>query len=139
MIPKTRLDRLVQLRERGEDTALENLAHARSSLGRAAERLAGLRQDARSDGRRRGAAELWVVEESAHVRALHAVRAAERDLALAVKREQAARSGYTSAHRTAEVVRRAQGKKRAEISEERERRDQRELDEAATLLFNSGR
>lgn len=138
MVPKTRLDRLVQIRERGEDGALENLAHARSSLGRAAERLAGLRQDARSDGRGRGAAELWVLEECAHVRTLQALRVAERELALAVKREQTARAGFASAHRHAEVVRRAQDKKRTEISEDRERREQRALDEAATLRFNTG-
>lgn len=139
MVPKTRLDRVVQLRERGEESALENLAHARSSLGRAAERLAGLRQVARSDGRGRGAAELWVVEECAHVRTLQELRSAERDLAQAVKSEQAARAGYTTAYRRAEAVRRAQDKKRAEIAEERERREQRALDEAATLRFNAAR
>jgi flagellar export protein FliJ len=136
---KTRLDRLVQIKERGEESALENLALARSSLGRAAERLAGLRQDARSDGRGRGAAELWVVEECAHVRTLQALRVAERELAAAVGKEQAARAGYTSAHRKAEVVRRAQGKKRAELAEGRERREQKALDEAATLRFNTAR
>ena len=46
--PKTRLDKLVQVRERGEDSALEGLARAQSGLGRATERLAGLRQVARA-------------------------------------------------------------------------------------------
>lgn len=139
MAPKTRLDRIVQLRERSEDHALENLAVARSSLARTAERLAGLRQDARSDGRARGACELWVVEECAHVRTLQALRAAERELALAVKREQAARQGFTSAHRSLRVVQLAQEKKRTEILGERERREERALDEAATLRFNANR
>jgi flagellar FliJ protein len=139
MVPKTRLDRLVQLRARREDSALQNLAHARSSLGRAAERLAGLRQDARSDGRGRGAAELWVVEECAHVRTIQALRAAERELALAVQREQVARAGFTAAHRSLQVVRKAKDKKVTEILDERERREQRALDEAATLRFNSSR
>ena len=115
--PKTRLDRLVQVRERGEDAALENLARAQSSLGRATERLAGLRQEARSDGRGRGAAQLWILEEAAHVRALHDVRNAEREVASAMKKEQQARVGYTAAHRDAEAARRVQEKKRTEIKE----------------------
>lgn len=135
--PKTRLDKLVQVRERGEDAALENLARAQSSLGRATERLTGLRQEARSDGRGRGAAELWVVEEAAHVRALQDVRLAEREVASALKKEQQARVGYSTAHREAEVARRVQEKKRAEIRDERERREQKALDELATLRFNA--
>ncbi len=135
--PKTRLDRLVQVRERGEDAALENLARAQVSLGRATERLAGLRQEARTDGRGRGVAELWVVEEAAHVRALHQVRSAEKDVAAAIRQEQAARAGYSVARRDAEVARRVQEKKRAEIREDRERREAKALDELATLRFNA--
>jgi flagellar FliJ protein len=134
--PKTRLDKLVQVRERGEDAALENLARAQTSLGRATERLAGKRQEAQSDGRGRGAAELWIVEEAAHVRALQDVRTAEREVSTALKKEQAARVGYTAAHRDAEVARRVQEKKRAEIRDEREKREQKSFDEIATLRFN---
>jgi flagellar export protein FliJ len=128
---------LVQLRERTEDVALENLAHAQSSLGRAAARLAGFRQEARRDDRTRAAAELWVLEEGAHVRALQAIRTAERELAQAVRSEQQARVGYTTAYRSAEAIRRAQEKKRTEIVSEAEKREQRALDELATLRFNS--
>jgi flagellar export protein FliJ len=134
--PKTRLDRLVQVRERGEDSALENLARAQSSLGRASERLAGLRQAAQSDDRAFGSAELWVVVEAAHARTLNEVRGAEHDLAQASQRVGVAREGYSSAHRDAEVARRAQEKKRTEIRSERERREQKALDELATLRFN---
>lgn len=137
VVPKTRLDRLVQLRERTEDVALENLAHAQSSLGRAAARLAGLRQEAKRDGRSRGSVEMWAVEEGAHVRALHAIRTAERELAQAVRSEQKARVGYGEAYRGAEVIRRAQEKKRTEILDEAEKREQKALDELATLRFNS--
>jgi len=134
--PKTRLDKLVQVRERGEDSALENLARAQSSLGRAAERLAGLRQAARADGRDRGDAGLWAAEENAHVRTLQALRSAERDMAQAMRSEQAARVGYAAAHRQAEVARRVQEKKRTEIREDRDRRERSVLDELATLRFN---
>jgi len=137
VVPKTRLDKLVQLRERTEDVALENLAHAQGSLGRATARLAGLRQDAKRDDRGRGRVELWAVEEGAHVRALQAIRTAERELALAVRSEQQARVGYGTAYKGAEVIRRAQDKKRTEILTEAEKREQRALDELATLRFNS--
>lgn len=135
--PKTRLDRLVQVRERGEDSALENLARAQSSLGKANERLAGLRQEARSDGRGRGNAQLWMVEEAAHVRALQDVRSAEKAVVAAQRSEQQARHGYAVAHRDAEAARRVQEKKRAEIRDEREKREQKALDELATLRFNA--
>jgi flagellar export protein FliJ len=135
--PKTRLDRLVQLRERTEDVALENLAHAQSSLGRASARLAGIRHEASRDGRARGAAEMWALEEGAHVRALQAMRTAERELAQAVRGEQQARAGYGKAYRNAEVIRRAQEKRRTEILDEAERRERHALDELATLRFNA--
>lgn len=136
MVPRTRLDKLVTVRERTEDRALENLAHAQSSLGRVAERLAGLRREATSDTRAPGRAELWIVEEVAHVRTLQAVRTVERELAQAVKKEQQARAGYATAHKSAEVARRIQEKKRGEIREEREKWEVRSLDELATQRFN---
>jgi len=77
------------------------------------------------------------VEEAAHVRALHDVRSAERDVAAALRKEQQARTGYTAAHRDAEVARRVQEKKRTEIRDEREKREQKALDELATLRFNA--
>jgi flagellar export protein FliJ len=137
MVPKTRLDRLVQLKERTEDTALENLARAQSSLGRASVRLAGMRQEARSDGRGAGAADLWALEETAHARALHALRTAERELAGAMRKEQMARAGYVLAFKGAEAIRRAQEKKRAEVTEEWDRRERRDADELATQRFNA--
>jgi flagellar export protein FliJ len=137
MVPKTRLDRVVQVRERTEDSALENLARAQSSLGRAAARLAGLRQEAQSDGRAAMPADLWLLEESAHARALQALRAAEKELAASMRKEQIARAGYVAAFRSAEAMRRAQEKKRGEISEEWERVDRRVEDEFATSRFNA--
>jgi len=139
MQPKTRLDRLVTIRERSEESALENLARARSSLDHAARRLVGLRQGARADGRTPGVAELWVVEETAHRRALQQAQRAEGELAQALRKEQTARAGYTAAYRTAEATRRIQEKKRAEIVEDRERRERRALDEVATLRFNASK
>jgi hypothetical protein len=109
--------------------ALENLAHAQSSLGRAAT-LAGLRQ-VRSDGRA-AAWRRWAVEGAR--RALRP-SAAGTELAQAVQRAEARRFG--SAYKSAEVIRRAQEKRRSEILTEAEKREQRALDELATLRFNS--
>jgi len=135
--PKTRLDRLVQVRERGEDAALRALATAQTSLGRASERLATRKDEARSDGRGRSGAADWMAEEAAHLRALQDVRNAERELARALTEERSARAGYLDAHQQAEAVRRAQEKKRTEIKTDRSTREQRALDELATLRFNS--
>jgi flagellar export protein FliJ len=134
--PKTRLDRLVQVRERGEDAALRSLATAQTTLGRVTELLASRKEEARTDGRGRSGAADWMAEEAAHLRALQDVRNAERALAQALTEEQRAKSGYLDAHQRAEAVRRAQEKKRTEIKTDRSTREARALDELATLRFN---
>ncbi len=139
MPPKTRFDKLVNFRERSETSAMQTLARAQSSRDLAAKNLAGLRTRARADEREKGAAELWVLEEVAHLRALRQVARAESDLAAAMRKEQTARAGYTAAHRNAEVARKAQDKKRAEITAEREQKERKALDELATLRFNARR
>ena len=138
MEPKTRLDRLVQVRERGEDAALRSLAVAQTTLGRASDRLTSSRALSRSDGRGRSGAADWMVEEAAHLRALQDVRNAERAVAQAIGQERAAREGYLDAHQRAEAVRKAQEKKRTEIKTDRSTREQRGYDELATLRFNVG-
>jgi flagellar export protein FliJ len=137
--PKTRLDRLVTFRERSEESALETLARAQSSRDRASRTLAGLRQQSREDEREKATAELWVMEEVAHLRTLRQVARAETDLAAALRKEQTARAGYSAAHRNAEVARKAQDKKRAELVAEHEKRERKALDELATLRFNARR
>ncbi len=139
MPPKTRLDRLVNVRERSEESALQTLARARGAREQVAQRLAGLRARARVDARGPGAAELWVLEEFAHLQTLRQVQRAEGDLADAVRKEQFATQGYSAAHRSAEVVRRAQEKKRAELVADVDRRERKAFDELATLRFNGRR
>jgi flagellar export protein FliJ len=139
MLPRTRLDRLVQLRERSEDGALANLARARQVLGRAQERLAGAVAAARADHRRAAEAALWAVEEAAHGRALQTVRAARLDVSQAAAGEAQARHGYAEARKQAESARRVAERKRAEILRERERAEARRLDEVGTLAFHRGR
>ena len=138
VVPKTRLDRLVQLRERTEDVALENLSHAQSSLGRASARLAGFRQEAKRDGRVRDRAEMWMLEEGAHVRALQAIRTAERELAQAVRGELQAREGYTTAYRGGSHPQGSGEEALRGCVGESEKREQRDLEELPRSVSTSG-
>jgi len=139
LLPKTRLDRLVQIRERTEDGALSNLARARQALGRAQERLAGAVAQAHADHRDPGDSAFWVVEEAAHGRALQVARAARQDLSRAAAGEAAARQGYAEARRQAESARRIADRKRAEIVKGLAKVEARRLDELGTLAFNRAR
>jgi flagellar biosynthesis chaperone FliJ len=129
----------VNFRERSEQSAMQGLARAQSSRDLAARTLAGLRTQAREDDREKGTAELWVLEEVVHLRALRQVARAETDLAAAQRKEQSARAGFTAAHRKAEVARKVQDKKRAELVAEHEKRERKAIDELATLRFNAKR
>jgi flagellar export protein FliJ len=139
MSPKTRLDKVVQLRERTEDDALGMLARAQAALGAARERLACAREATRADGRAAGPVELWHLDEVSHRRALQHLRAAEGDVTKATQGEAAAREGLAAAHRGTELVRRAQTRKVTELLDDRARRERRDIDEIATLRFNVGR
>jgi flagellar export protein FliJ len=135
LLPKTRLDRLVQLRERTEDGALSNLARARQALGRAQERLDGAVAAARSDHRAPADSAFWAVEEAANGRALQVARAARQDVSRAAAGEAAARQGYAEARREAESARRVAERKRLEILKAQAKVEARRLDELGSLAF----
>jgi flagellar export protein FliJ len=136
MMPRTRLDKLVRLRERVEDDALGELARARQELAEAQDRLETAESAARADGRGRGRAALWELEETAHRRALQSLRVVRGEVASAAKKQEVASSGYREAHQDAEVARRVAERKRAEILREGGKRERRAADEIATLRFN---
>ncbi len=138
-VPKTRLDKVVKVREKQEEGALGNLANARASLNRARERLAGAVSKAQSDGRQRSPIDYWELEDAAHARALQAVKAAKEQVVTAETAEAVARAGYTTAHQQAQVVRRAADRKKAEIVSSKEKAEQKDLDELATQRFNTER
>ncbi|HTT69762.1 MAG TPA: hypothetical protein VMG32_00960 [Anaeromyxobacteraceae bacterium] len=139
MTPRTRLDKVVQVRERKEDGALSALAEARAATELAAGRLSRAREVAKADRRAKGPVELWQVDELARRRALQGVKAAEQDLLRAKEGELAARDGYVEARKAREVVGRIQERRRAEIVADLEKRDQRGTDEVATRTFNASR
>ncbi|HVP68870.1 MAG TPA: hypothetical protein VMT17_16585 [Anaeromyxobacteraceae bacterium] len=139
MILKTRLDKLVQVRERSEDRALSNLAKAREVLGRAQESLSRAAALASADHRATSHAAHWEVEEAAHVRALQVLRAARTDVTQAAAGEALARAGYVEARKAAESARRVADRKRAEMLRGLAKADARRLDEIGTLAFNRDR
>lgn len=138
MLPKTRLDRLVQVRERTEDRALTNLAKAREILGRAQQNLTRATAAARADHRAMAHAAHWDVEEVAHVRALQLLRSARGEVTQAAAGEAMAREGYAEARKQAECARRAAERKRAEIVRALAKLDAKHLDELGALAFQRG-
>jgi flagellar export protein FliJ len=138
LLPKTRLDRLVQVRERTEDRALSNLAQAREILGRAQQSLFRAAAAAKADHRGKGHAAHWDVEEAAHVRALQSLRNVRGEVSQAAAGEAMARKGYVEARKQAESARRVAERKRAEMVRELAKADARRLDEIGTLAFNRG-
>ena len=139
MLPKTRLDKLVQVRERTEDSALSNLAKAREILGRAQETLGRAVALAQADHRGASHAAHWDVEEAAHVRALQALRSARGEVTQAAAGEAMARVGYVEARKAAESARRVADRKRAEVLRGLAKADARRLDELGTIAFNRDR
>jgi len=139
MVPKTRLDRLVQLRERSEDRALSNLARAREILGRAQQSLSRAVAAASADNRAEADAAQWAVEEAAHARALQTVHRERGQVTQAAAGEAVAREGYVSARQQAESARRVAERKRADILRGLAKADARRLDEIGTMAFNRGR
>ena len=139
MTPRTRLDKVVQVRERKEDSALDALVEARTATALARARLERAEEAARADSRARGPAELWQLDDLARRRALQLVRTAEQDLQRARQGEEVAREGYTTARQAREVVGRAQERRRTEIVSEIEKREQRATDEVATRSYNHSR
>jgi flagellar export protein FliJ len=136
MMPRTRLDKLVRLRERMEDDALVHLARAQQELEEAHQRLESAESAALADGRARDSAALWELEEAAHRRALQGLRLVRGEVASLARKHEVATSGYREAHQDAEVVRRVAERKRAEQAREQGRRERRAVDEIATLRFN---
>ena len=80
-----------------------------------------------------------VVDEHAHRRALHALRAVEAAVQDATRTELTARDGWLAARQEADAARRARERKVVEIFAERQRCERRDADEIATLRFNAPR
>lgn len=135
MAPRTRLDRLVWIRERREETALVELAGAEQRLDSARTELGRRVAAAGTDSRCSGDAALWALDDAAHRRALQAVKLAEGQVQSAATAREVARQGWSAAHQGTEVATRIAERKRAEVRADAERRDRRNADEVAVLRF----
>jgi len=136
---KTRVDKVVWLRERTEDGALATLARARIEVGRAHQRVAVATDAVRLDARAAGPVELWLLDDAGHRRAIQILHAAQASAQQAAQVEATALDGYTSARQDTHAVRRVQERRRADMLVDLGRRERRELDEIATLRFNAVR
>jgi flagellar FliJ protein len=132
------VDKVVWLRERAEDGALASLARARAEVDRARDEVAKAIEGTRRDTRAPGRIELWVIDDDGHRRAIQTLHAAQGQVHRAAEAESQARDGYTTARQGTLAVRRVQERRRADQLIELNRRDRRELDEIATLRFNTG-
>ncbi len=131
---KTRLDAVVKLRQRTEDSAKLALARARKEVAEAEAALEALRARARLDDQAPGDAAEWEIRQRARDRALAEIKKAEEGMRQLKAREAAARQAYEAAHRQLEAVRRVAENKRAEMKREAERKDRRAMDEIAGIL-----
>jgi flagellar export protein FliJ len=132
---RTRLDTVVEVKERLEDRAVEALARAESAVSAAQRRADEARQLAQKDFRSRASLEQWEVMELAHHRAVGDAKKAEKELAALQKSAEKVREAYVKAHQQAEVVRRVAESRRSELLLEMNRSEDKLLDEAASLLF----
>lgn len=132
---RTRLDSVVQVRERDEDKALRQVVDAETKAKVAAERAEALKKAAQHDARKAGDAATWEMLESAHVRALSDARRAQKDAEKSQAEVAKVRVLYTAAHQKAEVVRRVADSRREEERRTIERGEEKVLDEVASLLW----
>ena len=135
MPPKTRLDAVVKIRERDEDTARIQLAEAQRKELAARKALDEAKARARHDARTSGRAVDWELADRAHQRALLDARLAEHAANAASEKVGTSQKAYVGAYAKAEAMRRVVETRRADIIREDEKADAKRLDEMATLRF----
>jgi flagellar export protein FliJ len=134
--PKTRLDAVVKIREKDEDTARIQLSEDQRQQLAAVAALEEARARARHDARTSGRAMDWDLADRAHQRALVDARVAEHAVNAADQKVGTSRANYVAAYAKAEAMRRVVETRRADIIKEAEKAEAKQLDEMATLLFS---
>ncbi len=132
---RTRLDAVVQVRERAEEKALTTLGQAETKATLAADKAAQLRQASLTDHRAKNDVASWELVEVAHHRSLIDARRAQKDAEQAKLELVKVRSSYTVAHQQAEVVRRVAEARKTEQLADANRAEGKDLDEVAALLW----
>jgi flagellar export protein FliJ len=133
--PKTRLDAVVKIRERDEDTARIQLSEDQRRQLAAVKALDEAKARARHDARTSGRAMDWELADRAHQRALLDARLAEHAVSAASEKVASSRQNYVGAYAKAEAMRRLVETRRADIQKEEAKADEKRLDEMATLRF----
>lgn len=136
MPPKTRLDAVVKVREKEEDTARILLSEEQRKQLAAVAALAEARERALHDARTSGRAMDWDLADRAHQRALLDARVAEHAVTAASEKVEASRQNYVGAYAKAEAMRRIVEVRRTEITKEAEKKEAKQLDEMATIRFS---
>jgi hypothetical protein len=135
---KTRLDPVVDLRERAATAVERELAAAQREALRKDEELALSRVRAANDHRASGDAAEWQLVEAGHARSLQLVRVKEQQVRAHAVVVEKVRVKAQSAQMALEVVKRAADRKRVEAVQAREKQDAKQLDQIATLLYSHG-
>jgi flagellar export protein FliJ len=133
---KTRLDPVVDIRERAAEAVERELAAAQREARRKEQDLAAARERASKDQRRPGDAAEWQLVEAGHARSLQLVRAKELQVSAHATVVEKVRVKAQSAQMALEVVRRAADRKRAELVLARDKSEAKQLDAIATLLYS---
>lgn len=134
---RTRLDAVVDLRERAKEKAERELADAQRELSQRRSQLDAAREVAREDHRAAGEVSHWLLVEAGHARALHLVRTQEARVLQSVRGEGAARVKVGFVQRQLEVVQRAADRKRSELRSAGEKAESKQLDQLASLLYSA--
>jgi flagellar biosynthesis chaperone FliJ len=132
---RTRLDTVVQVKERAEQKAASELARAEALVRAAQDRLEEARERAQADFRARHDVAHWETQELAQHRALAEQKKAQAEVEKARVRALEVRVAYTHAHQHAEVVRRVADSRRDEARRDADRLESKQLDEVASMLF----
>jgi flagellar export protein FliJ len=136
-VEKTRLDPVVDLRERASDAVERELTSARAEAERREQDLLAAKARCAVDQRRASDAAEWQMIEAGHARSLQLVRAKEQSVKQQTSVVEKVRQKATQARIALEAVKRAADRKRTEQIQFRERSEARQLDAIATLLYSA--
>ena len=132
---RTRLDKLVTLRENAEEKALENLGKKEAQVRQAAQLAEQAWAKAKRDDRFKADASHWAVIELGHQRATQHAKLAQQELERRQTVAAQARVEHHAAHQQTAVVRRVADTRREQLRVELARQDQKAADELSALMF----
>ena len=130
---KTRLDSVVQLRERAEDHAKGSMREAAEAVRTSQLALTAARANARRLDISGASAAHWELRQVGHERALRQVEVAEHRMHSSFEEEATAKTKLRAAHQNAELVRRVVTQRQQAQRTEESRAEQKAMDEFVTL------